>query len=62
MSKKLKLTPQLRIRACDRILRHEYWLLKHAIRERIGDQKWHDHIQGRINYFEETKERIEISI
>lgn len=53
---------QKRIRACDRILRHEYWLLKHAIREHLEDVQWQDYIQERINYFEEVKERIEISL
>lgn len=53
---------QKRIRACDRILRKEYWRLKHAIRERLSDSALHDYIQERINYFEEAKERIEISI
>jgi len=57
----VKLTyTQKRIRACDRILRHEYWVLKHAIREHVEDVKWHDYIQGRINYFEEVKERQEV--
>lgn len=60
--KKLKLSPQMRIRACDRILKKEYWKLRKALRERLSDVESHDVIQERINYFEETKERIEISL
>ncbi len=53
---------QKRIRACDRILRKEYWKLKRAIRERLTDVQFQDEIQERINYFEEVQERTELSL
>jgi len=53
---------QKRIRACDRILRKEYWRLKRAIRERLTDVEYQDDIQERINYFEEIQEQTEISL
>ena len=56
--KRLKLTPQLRIRACDRILRKLYIQLRTHMRDIQDD----DEIQDKINYWEETKERIDISL
>lgn len=55
---------QKRIRACDRILRKEYWNLKHAIRERQQNDtdEYEDSIQERINYYEEALDRLEISL
>ena len=55
---------QKRIRACDRILKKAYWHLRHSIRERHGAYaiEWENRLQERINYFEEVKERIEISL
>ena len=53
---------QKRIRACDRILRKEYWKLKYAIKYHLRDSQAQDAIQERINYFEEEKDRIEISL
>jgi len=48
---------QKRIRACDRILRRAYKML--------NEKKYQgssDNLQERINYFEEGKDRIEISL
>ena len=55
---------QKRIRACDRILRKEYWNLKRSMKRPAEPEvlKNEDIIQDRINYFEETRERIEISL
>lgn len=62
--KKLKLTPQLRIRACDRILRRLYKSLKRSMKFPATDQqtKHEDEIQEKINYWEEHRESIEISL
>lgn len=61
--KKLTYT-QKRIRAASRIIRHAEWQLRHSIRENKGPYAiaWEDHLQERINYFEEVKERIDISL
>ena len=55
---------QKRIRAADRILKHDYWLMKHSIRERVGAYaiEFEEHLQERINYFEEIRDRITISL
>ena len=62
--KKLKLTPQLRIRACDRILRRLYTALKRSMKHPATEDqvKNEDDIQERINYWEEWRERISVSI
>lgn len=48
---------QKRIRACDKILRKEYWLLKRSMKHSPSEDvlKNEDNIQERINYFEEVR-------
>lgn len=63
MNKKLKLTPQLRIRACDRILQKLYWHLKRSMKSTPSiNPEYEDWLQGQINYWEEVKNAIEISL
>lgn len=56
--KHFKITPQLRIRACDRILRRAYSNL-HASLARKEEERgeyaieFENYLQGRINYYEE---------
>lgn len=63
MSKPLKITPQLRIRACDRILKKTYSLLRTSTcrKERSAYAiEFEEHLQDRVNYYEEYKDRLEI--
>jgi len=56
--------PQRRIRACDRILRNLYWRLKRSMKRpaESGNLEYEDKIQEDINWYEQTKESIEISL
>jgi len=54
---------QRRIRACDRVLRRLYWQLRHDNESDLKSiDEFQEKVQYDINWYEQTREEIEISL